>query len=233
MMTNTIIEKGAVTFLDVLGWKGKWKDSYESIYTLKNLINMTETTAKKVHEEVIQLFKREASYFKELRGATTEILSISDTIVIFTKGPAIPTLLIHARICREILPESIKQNVPLRGATSYGDYSRDGNIMIGPAIDEAASWHETTNWIGVSLTPSGLYAAKEEDIEEWTEYSVPYKKKVSPMLNKCVKWYLDPAEAFVLFEKMGPHVPEIAEKYLNTFLFLKAQEKLTEAVISK
>jgi hypothetical protein len=223
MMSKPTIENGAVTFLDVLGWKGKWRDSYEAISELKNLINKTDELAFRIHEDVANKWKKNPDFSKDLRGASTEIISISDTIVILTKGAALPCLEIHAQICKEIIPESIKNGIPLRGATSYGKYSRDGNIMIGPAIDEAASWHESTNWIGVSLTPTGMFSVKNQFPSDWIQYStIPYKKKVS-FLDRCVNWYMSTEEARDLFHLMGPHVPEIAEKYLNTFAFLEQQ----------
>jgi hypothetical protein len=215
------IEEGAVTFIDVLGWKGKWKEGYGAINILSGLIERSIEEAFKAHEEVMLRFEGNHQYINELRGGQTEILSISDTIAIFTKGPAEPTLAIHGLICKVLIPESIRLNIPLRGATAFGKYLKEGNIMIGPAIDEAASWHELTNWIGVNLTPSSKYALKDSYPDEWVQYSkIPYKKKVNS-LDYCVKWSLPLEEAIEKFQEMGPHVPEIAEKYLNTVEFLK------------
>lgn len=219
------IEKGAVTFLDVLGWKGKWRDSYEAVSTLKNLINNTKIEAEKIHNDVVNLWSTNPKYVKEMRGGQTDILSISDTIVLFTKGPAIPSLLVHGRICENLIPASIKSNIPLRGASAYGEYSREGNIMIGPAIDEAASWHEATNWIGVNMTPSAMFEIKGDIPKPWGEYShIPFKKKVNSM-NICVEWNLPIDDAIKYFKDMGPHIPEIAEKYLNTYSFLNREKK--------
>lgn len=208
---------GAVTFLDVLGWKGKWKDGYQSVHALRSLIDVTLKHAEKIHDEIIIKAEGET---EKLRGTTTDVLSISDTIVILTKGPAQPTLTIHSRICKEILPLSLKNDVPLRGAIAYGKYSRDGNILIGPAIDEAASWHELTNWIGVNLTPSAKFSLIGKSTpQELIKYTIPFKKKF-PSLDLCVDWDYDISEVISLFQKRGPFVPEIAEKYLNTFTFL-------------
>ena len=40
------------------------------------------------------------------------------------------------------------------------DFAILGNIFVGKAVDEAASWHEQADWIGVHLTPSAEYAFK-------------------------------------------------------------------------
>ncbi len=210
---------GAVTFLDVLGWKGKWRDNKEAIDLLKGLIDFTKEQSEMIHESVTSSPSRQE--YEMLRGRmNTEILSISDTIVLFTEGPALSTLDIHGQICKKLLPESLKNELPLRGASAYGEFSRDGNIMIGPAIDEAASWHEATNWIGVHLTPSALYELKGEELSVWEKYDkIPFKRKISG-LERCINWELKEEDVYDIFNKMGPHVPEIAEKYLNTHKFL-------------
>ena len=53
-----------------------------------------------------------------------------------------------------ILEETTQRCFAIRGAITYGEYSYKGNIMLGPGIDECASWHEKADWIGVSLSPS-------------------------------------------------------------------------------
>lgn len=219
------IEEGAVTFIDVLGWKGKWKEGYESINLLSGLIENAREYTYTCHENILSRYSKNDSIKKQLRGVETNILSISDTIAIFTKGPAAPTIALHGMICEFLLPESIKLNIPLRGSTSYGKYSISGNIMIGPAIDEAASWHELTNWIGVTLTPSAKYSLNGNYPEEWTKYpKIPYKKRVDT-LDYCVDWDFEISELVTLFQQMGPHVPEIAEKYLNTLEFLNTKSR--------
>ncbi|KEK17916.1 hypothetical protein BAMA_10565 [Bacillus manliponensis] len=210
------MQTGAVSFLDVLGWKGIWKDNPDSLRKLEKMING-------VKKEAAEITSLEFEGFPELRGINTDVLSISDTIAIFTPGDADKALSIHAKICKYIIPESIKNNIPVRGATSYGEYSRKGNIMIGPAIDEAASWHEATNWIGVILAPSGQFELRNEDMYNWIEYDkIPFKNRV-PGLNRCVDWEMDEEEAVKQFKSMGLFVPGIAEKYLNTYEFMKSK----------
>lgn len=61
-----------------------------------------------------------------------------------------------------IIRESLLQGIPVRGATCYGPLSTNGNIMVGPAIDEVASWYESADWIGVFQTPSAFLRGNQK-----------------------------------------------------------------------
>lgn len=217
-INNMNMKDGAVTFLDVLGWKGIWREDPSSLRNLQSLVKFT----KEIAEEITRI---EIENNPVLRGIDTEVLSISDTIVIFTPGESKAALSIHAKICSHIIPESIKKKIPVRGATAYGAYTYEGSIMIGPGIDEAASWHESTNWIGVVLAPSGHFELGDEQNSHWIKYKhIPFKNRVMS-LDHCVNWEMPLEDALESFKTMGPFVPGIAEKYLNTYEFIKAPKE--------
>lgn len=76
------------------------------------------------------------------------------------------------------MPYALEQELPLRGAISYGQYSIKDNIMLGYVVDEAASWHESTDWIGVILTPSAQMITRDKELKSITTYDkIPFKKK--------------------------------------------------------
>lgn len=212
-------EFGAVTFLDVLGWKGIWQQNSTAIDTLYAMVKRIDEISKEVSSQ----FQNEP----ELRGKTeiTRILSISDTIAIFTAASPILSVEIQSKICSKVLPEALSQELPLRGAISYGEYSIKENIMLGYAVDEAASWHESTDWIGVVLTPSAYIKVKDAKIDSIRMYDkIPFKRPMKRP-NLCVKWtYEDKKELIAIIDKKGPLVPEIAPKYLNTLTFLESEE---------
>ncbi|OPH52186.1 hypothetical protein BC351_33170 [Paenibacillus ferrarius] len=216
--TNVIEEKkGAVTFLDVLGWKGIYerRRSYEAINLLSGLFTLILHESKNITDAIVTT----DGVPDGMKGAETTVLSISDTLAIFTPGNPYHSLKIHGLICQLAIPESVRRGIPLRGATSYGRFSTKDSIMIGPAVDESASWHESTDWIGVIMTPTAMFELQGEYPEVWTEYrDIPLKKKVNG-INRCVNWTLD-GNPSKMFADMGPHVPEIAPKYLNTLSFL-------------
>ena len=113
--------------------------------------------------------------------------------------------------------------MPLRGAISCGNYDNQDHIVIGPAVDEAASWHESTDWIGVILTPSAKFSLHNNIPNYITEYkSIPFKKAVKG-LDLCVNWkYEDNTnDVYSKFISKAPHMQEVAPKYLNTLLFLE------------
>lgn len=219
---------GAVTFVDILGWKGIWQRRTDAIDILQGLISELETRANTATSTATSLYPT-------MRGTETIVLSISDTIAIFTPGDPVPTTKIHGELCKYAIPESIKRMIPLRGATAYGDFSCSANVMLGPAVDEAASWHEATDWFGVTLTPTARFKLGDQIPNEWTRYSkIPFKGKV-PNLDICVDWaFQDEKNILDYFSQMGPHTPEIAAKYLNTYNFItREQTSMVQGILSR
>ena len=190
---------GAVTFLDVLGWKGIYKDRLDAIANLQGLIKDTESCA----EEITQHINR----YEKINGKdiATKIISISDTIVILSEGDdAYLTIKIHSEICSRILKLSMQNyKLPLRGAISYGSYSCENNILIGKAVDEAASWHESTDWIGVILSPTAQFLIADRDLKSIVDYKdIPLKNNYK-YIDKCIDWNLDEnLIEMILFYKM-------------------------------
>lgn len=214
---------GVVTFLDVLGWKGVYDRKQDAISSLTVLI-----------EGVRKLAERKQ------RGRTMnpiEVRSISDTIGIFTHASGTNSEIsdiidIHGEICQWLIPESIASEIPVRGAISFGEFQIFDQIFVGKAIDEAASWHEQSDWIGVHLTPSAEFVyVPSPGSKTWLKYSPPHKTKINWEPN-CVNWvsgWDDPQreeEAIKdKFRRLGPIVPEIAGKFVNTLAFTKAATK--------
>ena len=156
------------------------------------------------------------------------IRSISDTIVVYSEdvaddqaGPAVE---IHGQLCARAIATSILARIPVRGATAFGEFEVQGNIYVSKAIDEAASWHEFGDWIGVHLSPSALLAVDRE-VPHWTCYSPPLKGGMRHR-TLCVNWTEtwkesvsgeQPKRRLVdVFREMGPITPDFAMKFVNT-----------------
>ncbi len=202
--------QGAVTFLDVLGWKGIWlrRAPNEVVRLLEGLVDLAKRTAW------------------EQRGRTVagevEVLSVSDTIVLLTYGKAEQVLPVHGLICEKIICDSIRNGIPIRGATSYGGFAvSDGStILIGPAIDEAAAWHEALDWIGLIMTPSAQYSWRPT--APWAMYNDAPIKGWGAKPLWCLDWprsWNEDDEIQRIFAEAGPLDPSIAGKYMNTLAF--------------
>ena len=210
-------KKGAVTFLDVVGWLGIWQRRPDAILQLTNLIEEIEDFAK-------------VQFSGASRGVSTEILSISDTIVLLTdSNDPRDVLRLHLQLSAKVRALSLQKGIPIRGATSYGEYNNSSNILVGPAIDEAASWHENSEWFGNFLTPSAHFLVKEYNEPYISSYTVPTKnsKKYTTFCSNWTKYFFEtipkvPEKRQKLidaFVEMGPIIPSVSDKYLNTMDF--------------
>jgi hypothetical protein len=215
---NLESELGAVAFLDVLGMRGIWQQDTNMLKKLHALIQETIKRSKEISDP----YANTIEFQNPRRGQEiTKVLSISDTIALFTTGNSEKTIEIQAKICAWLLEYALLQGIPLRGAISYGDYMLKDNITLGYAVDEAASWHEATDWIGVILSPSAQIRANGSELEAITDYAhIPFKQ-TEKNLTMCVDWDIkDKSKLHKVILSKGPHTPEIAPKYLNTLAFL-------------
>jgi hypothetical protein len=206
---------GVVTYLDILGWKGIYNRERDPISILVKLI----AKLNKLNEKHRGL------------DSAPEIRSISDTIVLSSmevkETDATRVIDMHGDICSHAIAESISERIPLRGATAFGDFETENNVYVGRAIDEAASWHESGEWIGVHLTPSAMFACGSI-LKHWIHYESPTKavaKHSTPCVNWTDKWKRlaspdDPRRRLgEAFRAMGPITPEISPKFINTLHF--------------
>lgn len=218
---------GVVTFLDVLGWKGVYDRKHDAISSLTVLIEGVRKQAE-----------------RKQRGRTmnpNEVRSISDTIGIFTHASGTNSEIsdiidIHGEICQWLIPQSIESEIPVRGAISFGEFQIFDQIFVGKAIDEAASWHEQSDWIGVHLTPSAEFVyVPRPNSKTWLKYAPPHKTKIAWQPH-CVNWASEWEEPWQeeeaikeKFLRLGPIIPEIAGKFINTLAFINAVNAAAEA----
>ncbi len=209
---------GVVTFLDVLGWKGVYDRHPDAIDSLARLI-------EGVHARATE---------KQRGRILGEVLvkSISDTIAMFTfcsDTEILTTIEVHGELCQWLIPESIEAEIPVRGATAYGEFEIRDNIFVGKAVDEAAAWHEQADWIGVHLPPPAEYVfSPQNPSAAWLHYNPPNKNRLA-WTSHCVNWtagWLNRdqkvAQIKAKFRRLGPIVPDIAAKFANTLSFIAA-----------
>jgi hypothetical protein len=206
---------GVVTFLDILGWKGIYSRHSSPLSTLRELLIGIGKAQQKT---------------RGLVTGKTEVKSISDTIAILTTctpeevNQAIEA---HGILCSWAIPTSIASGIPVRGATAAGKFENQENAFIGEAIDEAASWYEHADWIGVHLTPSAQFLFNPRPDTHWVAYAAPLKVHYKS-ISHCVNWIdhaPDPITEESLrssFRQMGPLIPEISGKFIHTLAFFEA-----------
>jgi len=158
---------GSVILLDSLGTKGIWKNR-EPDDVLGNW------------ENLVKAFKEHIQGKPEYKES--KIFAFSDTIVITIKGTDVKKILFIAGQLTSILVSTgLSVGIYLRGCISIGTFYESKNIILGPAIDEAAENYEKADVIGVFATPSAYsvlrrYYAKDSSLRRaYKEYEVPTK----------------------------------------------------------
>jgi hypothetical protein len=211
---------GAITFLDVLGWKGIWSRDPNAIEKIEWLANELEGFA--VQDTKGKTFGKTGAYTLE-----TKIVIISDTLVITTLADnsiSTDAIILHGKLSKIAINESIKKGIPVRGASCFGEFiiSENKNILVGKAVDEAASWYERANWIGVLMTPSAYFMYKNGSSEIWTEYPPPFKENIN-FKTLTVNWLENAGDIDNIknkFSLMSPILPEFIDKFQNTIEYL-------------
>lgn len=244
-----LLKWGAITFLDFLGWKGIWMNDYKNqVQSHKSeIFNCTslQTLAKLIQtiEEIYQNENKEITF-----------ISISDTIVLFlpcnnNDNDNYNALKCHANVCNKILDLSAETGFALRGAITIGDYSHFKNIIVGPGVDECASWYEKANWLGVIFAPSAQFVIDEQrrkkqnghdvqnnksphkvtsgDLISWNDEKIVAYRQI-PLKNGfhgieyCVDWGNASSILNNVLKNTISLSCEIAIKYINTNKYLYA-----------
>jgi hypothetical protein len=114
-----------------------------------------------------------------------DYLVFSDTVVLFAPSltpSAYPWFLLQ---CKNLIKDSIRIQLPLRGAISAGTMitATEHPILLGPAFVEAYEYCEDQDWIGLILAPSATRALRSSGLEPLRHHfvagDVPLRKRRS------------------------------------------------------
>lgn len=249
---NFHFEWGAVTLLDFLGWKGVWMNDYkqqsQSVQFNRNSLQMLASLIQQINDV--------CTAWCEKNGIKLKFISISDTIALFSpcKGrdndaENYNMLKLHAELCSKVMDMSADAGFALRGAITIGEYAYLGNIIVGPGVDECASWYEQVDWLGVIFAPSAQFtidAQRNKDEGErrnrydealrkpafrdqipWCDEKIVAYRRI-PVKNGfhgidyCVDWGRKAAILNKVLENTISLSREIAIKYINTNKYLYA-----------
>ena len=182
------MKKGVVVFLDILGFKGIWQRNDAD--DVLNLLNEVPQLVKDTYRHPPQ----EKQWPK---SSPPRVTILSDTIVITVESEKPHGLLLITEILNIIIVHFHKNNLFVRGAIGYGEYSQSGNTFIGPAIDDVAEWYEKADLIGIIATPKTNYilnlfstlefGANGFSVDSYVQYDVPCKQEETYNLN-CFNW---------------------------------------------
>jgi len=220
------METGAITLLDVMGWKGIWQRNKNAQQALRELQENTRAVADLVTQGTVDVFE-------VFKGLNVRLQGISGTLAIYTYSDEPErAIAYHCSVAASTIVYAITKGLPLRGAISYGEFSVEveegSTMMVGPAIDEVAAWYEVGDWIGAILTPTGYFRFQNvafPGLRPLVPYRVPVKN-AAPFLSLCVDWvgtynYKFTKEALLrhFLEMQAVVTPDIAGKFMNTIEF--------------
>lgn len=165
---------GAIALLDVLGWKGVWQRSESAI---DDLLSISADARDRV-QRILNDSNADNELKERFSSLTPEVLTFSDTLAFAVHGDHGPSIELCALLAIGAIHRSLELKLPVRGAITYGKFLARQNILVGPAVDEVASWYEHSEWIGVHLTPSASLPIVLDSFyvaDILTHYDVPTK----------------------------------------------------------
>ena len=192
---------GYLTFADILGWKGIWQKQN----TPNGKINYAECLFS-IKNSLKNKFNNEQNFYN--------INLISDTFVIFSED-----FKQSNELSKNLIEQCLEKGLLIRGATSYGECYNKDMVYVGQAVDEAASWHEKGEEIGIFYTSSAKLNIKLNDIELEKYFLIndEVNTKIGKIKTYFINWYNKTTEQnFYEIMKKEIIYPEISLKYFNT-----------------
>ena len=189
--------KGYLIFSDILGWKGVWKKfslTEEKMGVVNRLLNIRNELENEIKSQ----------------NSICNMNLISDTFIIYSQS-----FEMSKNLSKKLMTLCLEKELPIRGAISYGECYNKDTVYVGPAVDEAASWHDEGEEIGIFCTPS----AKQEIINN--KYNLPedfIKLKSGEINTFFINWYNKETKKKFdeLFSKIDKSSIKVYLKYLNT-----------------
>ena len=189
--------KGYLIFADILGWKGVWK-KFSLIEEKMGVVNRLLKIRNELENEM------------KSPNSICSMNLISDTFIIYSQS-----FEMSKNLSKKLMTLCLEKELPIRGAISYGEcYNRD-TVYVGPAVDEAASWHDEGEEIGIFYTPS----AKQEIIKNKYNLAEDFiKLKSGEIKTFFINWYNKETKKKFdeLFSKIDKSSIKVYLKYLNT-----------------
>ena len=155
-------------------------------------------------------------------GGNYNLNLISDTFVIYARS-----LILSNELSKKLIKLCLEEGLLIRGATSYGEYYNKDMVYVGQAVDEAASWHEKGEEIGIFYTASARLSKNLSDDELEKNFLInnEVNTKIGKIKTYFINWYAKTTKKnFYKIMKKEIIFPEISSKYFNT------EEKLNKYI---
>ena len=200
--------KGLLTFADILGWKKIWqKNDKES--NIEKLIDIKENLLEEIKDNPVKISLISDTFFISVMEETQKNFEIFE---------------INNLICKKLIELCLKNNLLIRGATAYGEFYVKDTVYMGQTVDEAASWHEKGEEVGIFYTSSAR-------LKLWEKYhpldfnilkNINLKRdevfiKNGKMDTYYINWHNGENKS-IFYKIMKSEIiyPEISQKYFNT-----------------
>ena len=190
--------QGYLIYADILGWKGIWKkqnkldDTANLLFFIKNILEKEFETFKDKHN----------------------INLISDTFIIYSEN-----FQMSNKLSKKLIELCLENDLVIRGAVSYGECYNKDTVYVGPAVDEAASWHDEGEEIGIFYTPSARLSIQDKtNFKNFNLLKGDIKLKSGKLETFFINWYNDKTKEkfYELFNMIDKTSIKVYLKYLNT-----------------
>lgn len=144
-----MMREGAVAVIDALGFRGIWRR-----YPPEAVIENMQSIKNQLEKDLREIGDQSKIQFDATFLSDTIIVGLSLSENDFREKAL--SIIYVTDILTRILAWSARSSTPLsyRGAVSYGRYRIEPSFIVGEAIDEATSYHESAQGAVVWLLPN-------------------------------------------------------------------------------
>ena len=233
------------------------------VILLDNLGTKTSDNEKKLLEYWNKLVQNWKKHFGSIYPGGPSLLdrtqfnNFSDTIMITiedTQDEFIASLNQIGTSLGLFIFDAISMGIFFRGCISYGSYVNSEHARIGKAVTDASLYHESTNWIGVSLSPlayqklQSVYKTNMKNNKDsgfdklytFRSYVIPLKcgseLGYALYLDRLWRHYKGNNNKLydILYDGLlGAINHDVSLKYRNTLLFLNSDESTNKPLFPK
>jgi hypothetical protein len=153
-----------------------------------------EQDPKKILDDWNHVYYMFSDALSDFEGSA--LSAFSDSFIISIRGN--PVLLDRPwrfveMVCNTLLQpfqNSMRYGFFFRGVMVLNAFSRSPRMLIGPAVDEAAQFHEKADWIGISISPTTQSILQSTSPETPSKLLVkfPIPQKQGSNLEWAVNW---------------------------------------------